>query len=249
MIDSPSGDKKDPSGEKKDKKDNKDKKDQTEHHHHHDHEHHHHHDKSKTSADAKDPAKASGVHKHRHRDKTEKSSSAAPAPVVDNSAAKPTGPAPVPPLSMANRIVKELHSDPLPSPTTPTSPNSTKVTSPIKAVPLTEAAKVEPKVVASVENQGVIATLLHWVRENLFQPTFSRQKKISDAYSSHFSQTVKAIGKRFSANDPVQKDGIGKSLPLRFSVAKGTNDAKDEKAKTAVVDNVTAGATSKPTLH
>jgi len=200
------------SGEKKAKKA---KKDKTEHHH-----HHHHHDEGKK-------------HRRHHRDKVT-------VPSGENTInTKPLGPAPVPTISLTDRIVQEMHADPLPSPTSP------KRVSKGKAMPIIgETAKVTAKVTLPTENLGVIATLLKWVRENMFQPTFSRQKQISDAYSNQFSQTLTAIQKRFSANDArVESHSAGKSQALRFS---GTTE---EKATVSVVDLSVTATKPKPTLR
>lgn len=146
---------------------------------------------------------------------------------------KPTGPAPTPPISLADQIVREMHSDPLPSPT------SHKVPSPTKSMPSNEPVKAHVVDLAATEQLGVIATFLKWIKDNVLHPTFSRQNQISKAYSDQFSQTVSAIQKRFSAND-ARIETLPKAL--RFS---GTEDSSSiPSADISVTSTV-----PKPTIH
>lgn len=141
----------------------------------------------------------------------------------------------IPSISLADRIVKEMHADPLPSPTTP------KLTS---VKPAALGKQEAPKMVlttSSVEQLGVIATLLKWIKQNVLQPTFSRQKQISEAYSKPFLQTMTAIQKRFSANDARIEETVTKPQALRFS---GANEDKSVTVELGVTTT-----TPKPTLH
>ncbi len=176
-------------------------------------------DKNKKHKKDKQDKKEKKAHHHHH-----------------NTDTKPTGPAPVPPISLNERIVKEMHADPLPSPTSP------KLISPIKSPQLVKP-EVQPSVPTTPSEQlGVVATLLKWIKENLLHPTFSRQKQISNAYSNQFVQTLTAIQKRFSANDArIEEETLAKSQALRFS------SAHEEKSVTVADLSVTT--TPKPTLH
>ncbi|MGE3318919.1 MAG: hypothetical protein AB7I18_06445 [Candidatus Berkiella sp.] len=187
----------------------------------HKHKHHHHHAED---ASAETPPK----HKHHKHHKE---------PVDPASIPKPAGVAPIPP-TLSARIVQELHRENKPSPRTAESlekTHSPKVTPP--AIP-TPAAPL-----------GLLATIRQWLNEKILHPLFSRQRKITHAYSSSFSRTLKAIEKRFSANDSEHPEGsamLGKKPPLRF---KGAIVEKTTRPAAAIVDLSANTKPNKPTLH
>jgi len=178
--------------------------------------------------DQKDKKDKKGKTEHHHHHRHKQNETKVP------SGPKPTGPAPTPPISLADRIVSEMHKEPLPSPASP------KMSSVKSALPPQEAAKIPVIATTTDEQLGVIATFLKWIKDNVIHPTFSRQNQITRAYSDQFSQTVSAIQKRFSAND-ARIEELGKTQ-ARFT-------RKEESATVSVVELGVTSTVPKPTIH
>lgn len=192
--------------------------------------HHHKHERESAAADS------SHKHTHHHHHKDEKHHKSIP---------KPTGIAPTP-ANFATRIVQEMHPDdkPIPLAQNPIE----KIDGLTADAPVNTPAKASATI-APVKALSFFAKAGKWLKEKL-QPIFSRQAKITNAYSYNFLRTLKAIEKRLSANDaehPEESATLGKKPPLRF---KGAVVEKSNRPTATVVDlSANTKPIKPPTLH
>lgn len=193
-----------------------------------------------------DAVKADSAHKHKHHHHREKDVSASTPhqhhhkhrqkPADPTLIPKPTGVAPIP-TTLASKIVQELHRENKPSPKEEVTPE--KAATP-QAIP--QAVQV-PAV-----SPSLLAKIRHWINKKILYPIFSRQHQITQAYSSSFLRTLKAIEKRFCANDAVQvEENLGKKPPLRF---RGAVVEKANRSNPTIVDlSANTKPNKPPTLH